>query len=115
MNKEDLKIRTKKFATEVFIFLRTLEKTDEARVLKNRLLRSASSIAANYRSVCRGKSGADFLNKLKVVDEEADESFLWLEMICDLNLSCDRSKLKVLIKEADELTAIFSASIKTFK
>ena len=67
------------------------------------------------RAVCRGKSDADFLNKLKVVDEEADESLFWLEFIKDLNIDCNKTELEKLIKEADELVAIFSAGIKTIK
>ncbi len=73
------------------------------------------SVAANYRAVCRGKSTADFLNKLKIVDEEADESLFWLEFIQGLEIECDQVQLKKLIKEADELVAIFSAGIKTIK
>ncbi|MDP4267954.1 MAG: four helix bundle protein [Bacteroidota bacterium] len=74
MNKEDLKKRTKLFTLKVFKFLITLEQNKAVNVISNQLLRASSSFAANYRAICRGKSGNDFLNKLKVVDEEADES-----------------------------------------
>ncbi|MGG7036942.1 MAG: four helix bundle protein [Flavobacterium sp.] len=79
------------------------------------LFKSSSSVAANYRAVCRGKSNSDFLNKLKVVDEEADESLFWLEFINDLEIECDKNELKELINEVNELVSIFSAAIKTIK
>lgn len=115
MNKEDLKIRTKSFALRVFKFLMNLEKNKATDVISYQLLKSSSSVAANYRATCRGKSKADFLNKLKIVDEEADESLFWLEFINDLEFKCDKKELNFLIKEADELVAIFSASIRTIK
>lgn len=115
MDKEELKTRTKKFAVRVFKFLLSVEKCKEMDVITRQLLRSASSVAANYRATCRGKSNADFLNKLKVVDEEADESLYWLELIDELNINCDKIELQSLMKEANELVSIFSASIKTLK
>ena len=81
MTKEELKQRTKKFALDVFKFLMKMEKTKAVDVVSFQLFKSSSSVAANYRAVCRGKSSADFLNKLKIVDEEADESLFWLEFI----------------------------------
>ena len=92
-----------------------MEKTKAVDVVSFQLFKSSSSVAANYRAVCRGKSSADFLNKLKIVDEEADESLFWLEFIQGLELDCDKVQLDKLIKEADELVAIFSAGIKTIK
>lgn len=115
MNKEELKIRTKKFAVSVFKFIETLEESKATGIISYQLLKSSSSVAANYRATCRGKSDADFLNKLKVVDEEADESLFWLELISELNYKCDFSLLNFLIQEASEIVAIFSASIKTLK
>ncbi len=115
MNKEELRNRTKKFAVRVFKFLLSVEKGKEIDVISYQLLKSASSVAANYRATCRGKSTADFLHKLKVVDEEADESLFWLELIDELKLKCDNEELNKLIKEANELVSIFSASIKTIK
>lgn len=115
MNKEELKNRTKKFAIRVFKFISTLEKGKPTDIISNQLLKAASSVAANYRAVCRGKSGADFLNKLKVVDEEADESLFWLEFIEELELKCNKTELKYLMKESNELVSIFSASIRTIK
>ena len=115
MTKEELKARTKLFAINVFKFLTAIEKNKAVDVISFQLFKSSSSVAANYRAVCRGKSDADFLNKLKVVDEEADESLFWLEFIKDLEIDCDKIELERLIKEANELTAIFSAAIKTIK
>ena len=115
MTKEQLKNRTKQFALRVFKFLITIEKNKAVDVISYQLFKSSSSVAANYRAVCRGKSNADFLNKLKIVDEESDESLFWLEFIQGLEIECDKNELQALIKEADELTAIFSSAIKTIK
>ena len=115
MTKEELKKRTKLFAVAVFKFLMKFEKTKAVDVVSYQLFKSSSSVAANYRAVCRGKSNADFLNKLKIVDEEAYESLFWLEFIKDLELKCNEQELEKLIKEADELVAIFSSAIKTVK
>ncbi|WP_425637543.1 four helix bundle protein [Algoriphagus yeomjeoni] len=80
----------------------------------NQLIRSSSSVAANYRAVCRAKSKADFINKLKIVEKEADESQFFLEVIDEINTDLELSpEIKRLIKEADELVAIVVASIKT--
>ncbi|MBL0046625.1 MAG: four helix bundle protein [Bacteroidetes bacterium] len=115
MTKEELKKRTKKFAVRVVKFILTVEKNKAVEVISFQILKSASSTAANYRSACRGKSSADFLNKLKVVDEEADETLFWLEFINELEFNCDKKELALLMKEADELVSIFSAAIKTIK
>ena len=92
-----------------------IEKTKAVEVISYQLFKSSSSVAANYRAVCRGKSDSDFLNKLKIVDEEADESLFWLEFIQELEIDCDKNELEKLIKEADELVAIFSSAIRTIK
>ena len=115
MTKEELKNRTKKFAINVFKFLMNLEKTKAVGVISYQLFKSSSSVAANYRAVCRGKSNADFLNKLKIVDEEADESLFWLEFINELEIDCDKIELSRLMSEANELVAIFSSAIRTIK
>jgi four helix bundle protein len=115
MTKEELKIRTKSFAIRTFKFLMAIEKNKAVDVVSYQLFKSSSSVAANYRAVCRGKSDSDFLNKLKIVDEEADESLFWLEFIKELEIDCDKIELEKLIKEADELVAIFSAAIRTIK
>ena len=113
MNKEELKSRTKTFAVIVFKFMLTTPKCKEMDVISYQLLKSSSSVAANYRAVCRGKSEADFLNKLKIVNEEADESLFWLELINELEIKCERDELEYLLKEADELVSIFTTSINT--
>ena len=91
----------------------SLNKSKAVDVVSYQLFKSSSSVAANYRAVCRGKSSSDFLNKLNVVDEEVDESLFWLEFIKGLEIECDLVELEKLIKEADELVAIFSAEIRT--
>ena len=115
MNKQELKNRTKTFAVRIFRFIDGLEASRPVGIVSYQLLKSCSSVAANYRSVCRGKSSADFLNKLKLVDEEADETLFWLEFIDQLEIKCDKTELNYLLKEADELVSIFSASIRTIK
>lgn len=115
MTKEELKSRTKLFAIRTFKFINTLAKNKSVDVIAYQVLKSSSSVAANYRAVWRGKSNYDFLNKLKIVDEEADETLFWLEFIKDLEIKCDKNELNYLMKEADELVAIFSAGIKTIK
>ncbi len=91
-----------------------LPKSKGAEVIAYQLIKASSSVAANYRSVCRAKSKADFINKLKIVEEESDESLFWLEFISDLEL-IHKKLLKNLIKEANELVAIFTAALKTSK
>lgn len=113
MNKEELKNRTKKFAVRVFKFLKTLPNGKDVEIVSYQLFKSSSSVAANYRAVCRSKSYADFSNKLKVVNEEADESLFWLEFIEELELKYDQNELNELEKEANELVSIFTAAIKT--
>ncbi len=115
MTKEELKKRTKLFAIRIFKFIETLPKSKSIDVISYQIFKSSSSVAANYRAVCRGKSEADFLNKLKVVDEEADETLFWLEFIKDLEVKCDKVVLESLIKEANELVSICSAAIRTIK
>ena len=87
-----LKNRAKQFALRVFKFLISIEKNKAVDVISYQLFK-ASSVAANYRAVCRGKSNADFLNKLKIVDEESDESLFWLEFIQGLEIECDINEL----------------------
>jgi four helix bundle protein len=113
MNKEDLKKRTKTFAINVFKMVNGLPSGKASEVISYQLFKSSSSVAANYRSACRAKSGPDFVNKLKIVNEEADESLFWLEFIDELELPVDKKEISRLKKEANELVAIFSSSIKT--
>ncbi len=114
MDKEDLKKRTKHFALRVIRLVEVLPKTRTAQVIGNQLLRSATSVAANYRAACRARSQADFVYKLGLVEEEADESLFWLEMVVETDLM-PAARVQDLTQEADELTAIFVASRKTAK
>ena len=114
MNEEDLKKRTKQFALRVIRLVEALPRTRTAQVIGNQLLRSATSVAANYRAACRARSQADFIHKLGIVEEEADESLFWLELVVETNLML-AARVQDLIQEADELTAIFVASRKTAK
>jgi four helix bundle protein len=113
MDKNDLKKRTKSFAIETIRFVNSLPKSKANDVLSYQILKSATSVAANYRASLRGRSSAEFISKLNIVLEEADESMLWFEIIEETNEKLDVTKLKDLYKESDELTAIFTASLKT--
>lgn len=113
MQKEwDLRVRTMQFAVAVFRFCRRLPRTDECRDLSRQLRRSASSVAANYRSMRRAPSDPAFLAKAAVVIEEADESAFWLEFLVEVEI-VSRTAVAGLQKEAGELVAIFTASRKT--
>ncbi|MFA4853155.1 MAG: four helix bundle protein [Bacteroidales bacterium] len=111
---DDMLKRTKNFAIRVFKFVEKLPKSKGADVIIYQLLKAASSVAANHRATVRAKSKADFINKLTIVQEECDESLFWLEFIKELELISDK-ELDWLIKEANELTAIFTASLITTK
>jgi four helix bundle protein len=113
VNKEDLKIRTKKFAIETIQFVNALPKSRSNDVVSYQLLKSATSVAANYRSALRGRSSAEFVSKLNIVLEESDESMFWFEVIKETNEKLNESKLKELFNESNELTAIFTSSLKT--
>ena len=109
---QDLKARTKLFALDVIRFVRTLPGTDEIVVIRRQLIRSATSVAANYRATQRAKSKADFISKLGTVEEEADESLFWLECLAEL-ATREHPELKRLLNEANELVSIIVASRKT--
>lgn len=104
--------RTMLFALRVIRMSQKLPKCDEATVMRRQILRSATSVAANYRAVCRAKSAADFASKMKTVIEEADETALWLEMLVRSEIAKE-SQLKELRAEADEILRICSASHST--
>lgn len=114
MNSEELKSRTKRFALEIIKLIENFPKTTSGYVIGRQLLKSATSIGANYRSACRAKSKADFISKTSIVEEEADETLYWLELAVESGL-VKGSEVGDLIKEANELTAIFTASRKTAK
>jgi four helix bundle protein len=104
MDKTELKKRTQRFAVDIIKFVETLPSNRSLNVLVNQLLRSSSSVGANYRSACKRKSTADFINKIIISEEEADESIYWLELMEESGL-VNNNSLLTLKKEATELTA----------
>jgi four helix bundle protein len=114
MNEPELKARTKPFGLRVIKLVNALPKKPVSWTLGDQLLRAATSVGANYRAACRGRSLAEFIAKLGNVEEEADESMFWLEMIVESGLM-PGNLVEPLLKEADELTAIMSASRKSAK
>jgi four helix bundle protein len=111
MNEHEMKQRTKKFALRILYLADALPHNRSGNVIAGQIVRSGTSVAANYRALCRAKSRADFVNKTSIVEEEADESCFWLELLIDRGLLSDRRVQ--LLREANELTAIFVASRKT--
>ena len=111
---EDVQERTRKFALRIIKLFRSLPKTDDARILGEQLLRSDTSIGANYRAACRARSGAEFVAKLGIVFEEADETAIWLELVRDAEIFPE-AKLRERIQEAKELVAIFFGSVRKAK
>ena len=111
---DELKNRTLEFGLRVIRLCTALPKTGPGRVIGGQLLRSGTSVGANYRAACRGRSKADFISKLGVVLEEADETVYWLELVIKAKLLLE-TKVGALLKEADELVSIFVASSKTAK
>ncbi len=114
MNPEELKTRTKKFGLRIMKLYEEVSKTKKGEILANQLLRAGTSVGANYRAACRAKSDADFIYKIEIVEEEADEAAYWMEMISESNIM-KKNRLDDMIKEANELTAIFATSAKTVK
>ncbi|HEY4721612.1 MAG TPA: four helix bundle protein [Anaerolineae bacterium] len=114
MNEQEFKDRTKKFGLRVIRLVESLPKSRTADVIGKQLLRSATSVGANYRAACRGKSTADVIAKLSIVEEEADESLYWMEMLIDAEL-VTVARLADLMKEGNELVAMTVASIKTLR
>jgi four helix bundle protein len=112
MNQDDFKKRTKRFALDVTHFCQKLPRTREIDIFARQLLRSGTSVGANYRSACRARSRADFVSKMGVVEEEADESVYWLELLQDAGF-VKAEQVLVLIKEGNELLAMTVASINT--
>ncbi|WP_029034885.1 four helix bundle protein [Salinimicrobium terrae] len=109
---KDLKSRTKEFAVDCWKFCHKIPHSREYNAYVNQLLRSSSSVGANYRAALRGKSTADFINKLKIVEEEADESMYFLELFLEI-LNNDLEEVKNLHSEANEIISIVVTSINT--
>jgi four helix bundle protein len=109
---EQIKRRAKQFALRIIRLFRALPRTSEAQVMGRQLLRCGTSVAANYRAVCRARSKAEFVAKIGVVVEEADETVFWLEMLVEAGI-VRVNRMEPLLKEANELLAIFAASQRT--
>ncbi|RZJ32827.1 MAG: four helix bundle protein [Flavobacterium sp.] len=112
MDKAEFKKRTKAFAIEVAKFCRSLPPDKIVRHYIDQIVRSSASVGANYRAACRAKSKADFINKLRIVEEEADESLYFLELICEFYPD-RRAEIALLYKEGNQLLAMIVSSINT--
>ncbi len=112
MTTDELKARTKEFVLRVIRLVDALPTSVKGRAIANQIMRSSTSVAANYRAACRARSRAEFIAKIGVVEEEADETAFWLELIIDSKI---RSKMQIeqLLNEAGELVAIMAASRKS--
>ncbi|MBP7052387.1 MAG: four helix bundle protein [Phycisphaerae bacterium] len=114
MNSEELKIRTKQFALRVMKLVGALLRTTIGRAIGGQLVRCGTSVGANYRAACRSRSKAEFSAKLGTVEEEADETCFWLELIIESTL-LPAKRVAALLDEANALTAIFTSAVKTSK
>ncbi len=112
MKGDELKSRTKQFALRIMKLVDALPNTVSGRTIANQIIRSGSSVGANYRAACCARSTAEFISKLGIVLEEADETEYWLELIMDGDL-LPNDKVEPLRKEAEEIAAIIAASKKT--
>jgi len=114
MDEKEFKNRTKQIALRVIRLVESLPNTNSAQIIGKQLLRSATSVGANYRAACRGKSEADVLHKLSIVGEEADESLYWLELLVESN-TISETKLSALMRDINEIVAMTVSSIKTLR
>src|ERR1700686_4890334 len=110
----ELKTRTKSFPIRIVNLFRSLPRSPDAQTLGKQLLRSATSVGANYRAVCRARSQAEFIAKMGIVVEEADETVFWLELLGETGV-VRQERTQDLLKEASELVRIFGASLRTSK
>ncbi|MDP1853907.1 MAG: four helix bundle protein [Candidatus Omnitrophota bacterium] len=113
-NKEDLKTRTQQFAIEIIKLVKIIPRNRIADIISAQLLRSGTSIGANYRAACRARSKADFISKMGIVEEEADETLYWLELLIESGITV-KNQIQHLLNEGTEITAIVVASINTAK
>jgi len=109
----DLKVRTKTFALRIFKLVDCPPKTVQGRAVASQIIRSGTSVAANYRAACRARSRAEFIAKIGVVEEEADETLFWLELIIDADLLKAKRIRPLLVEKADEIVAIMATSRKS--
>jgi four helix bundle protein len=114
LSPNELRDRTKEFALRVVTLFRALPQNEESRILGKQVLRSGTSLAANYRAACRARSKAEFVAKIGVAVEEADETVFWLELLGDAGIF-PKERLQDLLGESNELLAILSASRRTAK
>jgi four helix bundle protein len=114
MNSGELKARTKQFALRVMKLVGALPRTTVGRAIGGQLIRSGTSVGANYRAACRARSKAEFAAKLGTVAEEADETCFWLELIIEGELLAQK-RVAALLEESNALTAIFTAAVRTSK
>jgi four helix bundle protein len=112
MTREEMKARTKAYANRIVKLCSALPNNWIARALGKQLLRSGTSVGANYRAVCRAKSKPDFINKLRIVEEECDESLFWMELLTD-NQLVKAQRLAPLMQEASEILAIVVSTAKS--
>lgn len=112
MKEDELKQRTKQFALKVIKLVGLLPRSIEGQVIGKQIIRSATSVGANYRAVCRSRSKAEFIAKLGIVEEEADETAYWLELIIEGGL-LELAYVERLLREANEIVAIMAASRKS--
>jgi four helix bundle protein len=114
MDPEDLKARTRAFGLRIIRLAESLPDTPTARVIRNQMLRCGPSVGANYRAACRAKSKPDFVSKMGTVEEEADETIYWMELLIDAEI-VKRPRISDLLDEADQILSIVISSIKTAK
>jgi four helix bundle protein len=114
MNEQEFKERTKKLALRVIKLVGSLPKNLASEIIGRQLLRVATSVGANYRAACRGRSTADLINKLGIVEEEADECMYWMELLIAAEI-VQQKRLESLLSETNEIVAITVASIKTLR
>ncbi|MGH9339736.1 MAG: four helix bundle protein [Acidobacteriota bacterium] len=110
--RDELKRRTRQFALDVIRFSRSFPRRAEFEIIKGQLIRAATSVGSNYRAACRSRSRREFISKIGIVSEEGDEAQYWLELVEELSTG-DKSKIKLLEREAAEIVAIMVASINT--
>lgn len=112
MTTNELKLRTKNFSLTIIDLVEKLPNSISVRVVANQIVKSGTSVGANYRAVCRARSDREFVSKMNIVLEEADETLFWIEIIMDKQW-INKPELEVIWKEGNKLTAIFVSSLKT--
>ena len=114
MTQDEMKLRTKRFALRIIKLVESLENTRTSEIIGKQLLRSGTSVGANYRAACRAKSTADFISKLSIVEEETDECVYWIEMLVESN-QIRQNLVENLLDEANQILSIVVKAIKTSK